>query len=53
MKWLTTSNRIIRLYVSTVAPEKILIKHADFVMRAYAMTWFEIKRNLYVISGHF
>ena len=50
-RWLTTANRILRLYVSTVHPEKHLITLVNFVMKVYVPMWFEIKANPYVASG--
>ena len=50
-RWLTTANRILRLYVSNVHQENNLITLVNFVMRVYVPMWFEIKANPYVASG--
>ena len=50
-RWLTTANRILRLYVSTVHPEKQLITLVKFVMKVYVPMWLEIKANPYVASS--
>lgn len=42
-RWLTTANRILRLYVATVRPSSNLRKLAKFVVKVYAPVWFEIK----------
>lgn len=43
-RWLTTANRILRLYVATHQPHPNLITLTTFVMKVYAPMWFEIKR---------
>ena len=50
-RWLTTANRILRLYISTVHPDEHLMKLVNFVMKTYTPMWFEIKANPYVTSG--
>ena len=42
-RWLTTANRILRLYVATSNPHGPLILLAEFVMKVYARVWFCIK----------
>lgn len=42
-RWLTTANRILRLYVSTEKPSYILNVITEYVMKVYAQTWFELK----------
>lgn len=42
-RWLTTANRILRLYVSTPDPSANLIEITTFVNRVYAPMWFHIK----------
>lgn len=42
-RWLTTANRILRLYVSQVIPDRKRRIIAEFVMKVYAPVWFEIK----------
>jgi hypothetical protein len=42
-RWLTTANRILRLYISTSQPSDELILLAEFVVKVYARIWFAIK----------
>lgn len=42
-RWLTTANRILRLYVATESPSSNLLVLATFVMKVYAPIWFYIK----------
>jgi len=42
-RWLTTANRILRLYIATNNPTKNLFILAEFVMKVYAPMWFQIK----------
>lgn len=42
-RWLTTGNRILRLYVSTANPSDQLKELVVFIVRVYAAMWFEIK----------
>lgn len=42
-RWVTTANRILRLYVSTISPSENLKILAQYVVKVYAPTWFEIK----------
>uniref|UniRef100_A0A8D9BH13 Uncharacterized protein n=1 Tax=Cacopsylla melanoneura TaxID=428564 RepID=A0A8D9BH13_9HEMI len=44
-RWLTTANRILQLYVSTNNPSEGLKLLAQFVIKVYAPSWFEIKQN--------
>jgi hypothetical protein len=44
-RWLTTANRILRLYVSTSEPSDTLKTIVLFIMKVYVPTWFEIKVN--------
>jgi hypothetical protein len=50
-RWITTANRILRLYVSTEEPSHNLVTLTHFVMEVYAPMWFIIKGNPYVQSG--
>ena len=50
-RWLTTANRILRLYVSTNHPEEKLMTLVNFVMKVYVPMWFEIKAMPYADSG--
>ncbi|KAG0711470.1 hypothetical protein GWK47_020547 [Chionoecetes opilio] len=42
-RWLTTGNRILRLYVSTANPSDQLKELVLFIVRVYAPMWFAIK----------
>lgn len=42
-RWLTTANRILRLYVSTEVPSENLKTLATFIMNVYGPMWFSIK----------
>lgn len=42
-RWLTTANRIMRLYVATENPTDNLVILATFVMSVYAPMWFHVK----------
>ncbi|GBN90165.1 hypothetical protein AVEN_89842-1 [Araneus ventricosus] len=39
-RWLTTANRILRLYISTSDPSNELITLVVFILRVYAPSWF-------------
>ena len=42
-RWLTTANRILRLYISKECPDKHLITLVTYIVKVYAPIWFEIK----------
>lgn len=42
-RWLTTANRILRVYVATTDPCESLKILAEFVIKVYSRMWFEIK----------
>ncbi|GBN35599.1 hypothetical protein AVEN_174290-1 [Araneus ventricosus] len=42
-RWLTTANRLLRLYIGTPSPSQNLIILVKYVMLIYAPMWFEIK----------
>jgi len=42
-RWLTTANRILRLYISKQNPEKHLVTLVNYIVKVYAPIWFEIK----------
>lgn len=50
-RWITTANRIMRLYISSSEPSNQLQTLAEFVMRVYAPMWFTIKLNPYCTDG--
>ena len=41
--WLTTSNRILRLYVATKEPSETLIIITEYITKVYAPLWFSIR----------
>ncbi|GBM56068.1 hypothetical protein AVEN_123210-1 [Araneus ventricosus] len=41
-RWLTTANRVPRLYVSSPAPSLKLKQITEFVMEVYTPNWFNI-----------
>ncbi|GBN35951.1 hypothetical protein AVEN_270990-1 [Araneus ventricosus] len=42
-RWLTTRNRLLRLYIGTSSPSQNLIILMKYLMPVYAPMWFEIK----------
>ena len=50
-RWITTANRILRLYVSNENPSGNLSLLTKYVMEVYAPMWFKIKTEPYVQSG--
>lgn len=44
-RWLTTANRILRLYVSTASPSYNLQLLVNYVVKVYAPVWFQIKQK--------
>lgn len=50
-RWLTTANRILRVYVATEAPTDNLYRLVYFIMTVYAPMWFSIKTHPYVQHG--
>ena len=44
-RWLTTANRILKLYVSIKIPSEKLQALAMFIIRVYAPMWFAVKLN--------
>lgn len=50
-RWLTTANRILRLYVSCSKPCENLKILVLFIMKVYAPTWFAIKAHPSCIKG--
>ena len=50
-RWLTTANRILRLYISTLDPSDIFIKIVKYVILVYAKEWFTIKNNPLCTDG--
>lgn len=50
-RWLTTANRVLRLYISSPVPSLRLKQIAEFVMKVYTPNWFDIKSNYSVKDG--
>ena len=50
-RWLTTANRILRLYVGSPQPSENLIAMVTIIMRVYAPMWFIIKKESSIIHG--
>lgn len=50
-RWLTTANRILRLYVATENPTGNLVTLATFVMSVYSPMWFNIKTKSACTEG--
>lgn len=44
-RWLTSANRILRLYVSTLNPSENLQLLVNYVVKVYAPIWFLIKQK--------
>ena len=42
-RWLTTANRILRLYVATEEPSDTLLTITEYIMKVYAPLWFSIR----------
>jgi len=42
-RWLTTANRVLRLYVATETPSTQLKIITEYIIKVYAPTWFAIK----------
>src|SRR6218665_2434559 len=42
-RWLTTTSRIRRLYISKENPDKRLVTLVSYIVKVYATIWFEIK----------
>lgn len=50
-RWLTTANRILRLYVSSAEPSDKLLILTNFIIKVYAPMWFSIKTQPLCIHG--
>ncbi|GBN35964.1 hypothetical protein AVEN_70650-1, partial [Araneus ventricosus] len=51
VRWLTTANRILRLYISASHPSNELITLLVFILRVYAPSWFRIKVHHSIMDG--
>ncbi|GBO33958.1 hypothetical protein AVEN_4149-1 [Araneus ventricosus] len=50
-RWLTTENRILRLYILTANPSNELITLVVFILRVEAPSWFRIKVHHSIMDG--
>ena len=50
-RWLTTANRVLRLYVTSETPSDNLLSLVNFIMNAYASILFCIKSDPFVKDG--
>ena len=50
-RWLTTANRIMRLFVATSDPSDNLIRITTYIMKVYVPMWYDIKRNHSIENG--
>lgn len=50
-RWLTTANRICRLYVATTKPTQQLKDIVKFILTVYAPSWFRIKKEKSCVNG--
>ena len=51
LRWLTTANRFLRLYVSTINPSLDLKILTKYVIKVYSASWFEIKMKPTCLCG--
>lgn len=50
-RWLTTANRILRLYIALDLPSSTLKEMAKYVVKVCAPSWFTIKFNAKLKDG--
>ena len=50
-RWLTTANRLLRLYISSVKPSENLMNFVSFIMKVYVPMWFYIKQSTSFVKG--
>jgi len=50
-RWLTLACRILRLYVAVSNPSHTLSRLAEFIIKVYLPSWFEIKLNNCITDG--
>ncbi|KAK3909792.1 Glycine--tRNA ligase beta subunit [Frankliniella fusca] len=50
-RWLTTANRIVRLYISTKKPTKKLQVLVQYLLSVYVPLWFTIRKNKSITEG--
>ena len=46
LRWLTTANRILRLYISKTSPSNNLLILVNYIAKVYIPMWFKIKNKL-------
>lgn len=50
-RWLTTANRLLRLYIGTQSPSENLKTLVEYVVKVYTPLWFQIKCNPSCVNG--
>lgn len=50
-RWLTTANRVLRLYVSVETPSDEHKMLVSFILKSYMPVWFKIKKSKYLTDG--
>lgn len=50
-RWLTTANRVLRLYVSTINPSLNLPILTEYIIKVYSPVWFAIKTKPLIYDG--
>lgn len=50
-RWLTTANRLLRLYIATENPSPNLVTLTEYIVKVYAPVWFDIKAKPLVYDG--
>lgn len=50
-RWLTTANRVLRLYISLINPSESLKQIVVFILKSYMPVWFNIKQSKYFTEG--
>ena len=50
-RWLTTANRLLRLYMSTETPSDNFLLIVQFIMKVYIPMWFKIKAKSSITHG--
>jgi hypothetical protein len=50
-RWLTTANRILRLYIGTENPTENLKTIVNYIVKVYVPMWFTIKQNSSATNG--
>ena len=45
------TNRILRLYISTISPSENLVRPLSLILNLYAPSWFKIKSNPTAVDG--